>query len=475
MTDKNNNNLINEELSEENKKNNDEIKVEDVLQDKHKDEPIETFQYDELGDILTDKDRNKIRIVDKKNTQYRYTKMSNFVLQLSRFYALMPLWKLGLITAILSILYGVAGIFLVKNPGIYNFGLAAFGQAVSKITVTALRHNPNITKLAFNIIEHSLFWVLYLVLSIPLFIFSWKKLGKVYTLLTLEFLVLSSLVSVALGQIPALNDFTIFGNFDHPEISENVKRALENHDHWNAENTNNLIKLLPLQWNDGGNTIVQIIFAIIYGIMLAYFFAIIAILGGSAGVTGIIGEYMSVYKQKNFGTINGYINIVIILFSVLIGTYIPGSMIAGDFAKVSQYLDGTDNDIAAKIGKLAWQADFYFSPNFASTYVCNFIFVIYLNNLFPRFKIVQFKVYSHNMDAIRKAIVSDSRTINSFTVQNGVGGYSGNKLEILSSITLYRQIPRLIKKVRSIDTEALITISNVASVDGRLYIPEQKF
>nr|WP_307937527.1 hypothetical protein [Mycoplasmopsis bovis] len=33
-------------------------------------------------------------------------------LQLSRFYALMPLWKLGLITAGLAILFGVVGIFL---------------------------------------------------------------------------------------------------------------------------------------------------------------------------------------------------------------------------------------------------------------------------------------------------------------------------------------------------------------------------
>nr|WP_318031101.1 hypothetical protein [Mycoplasmopsis bovis] len=45
-----------------------------------------------------------------------------------------------------------------------------------------------------------------------------------------------------------------------------------------------------------------------------------------------------------------------------------------------------------EISSLRWQADLYFSPNFVSTYICNFIFVIYLNNLFPRFKIVQFKV-----------------------------------------------------------------------------------
>ncbi len=181
-------------------------------------------------------------------------------------------------------------------------------------------------------------------------------------------MVLSSLVSAGLGQIPALNQFTLFGKFNHPEITENMKMALVNHAGWNSENINDLIKLLPLQWNDGGNTIVQILFAIIYGILLAYFFAIIAIIGGSAGVTGIIGEYMSVYKQKNFGTINGYINIIIILISVVIGTYIPGSMIASDFKTISEIsavqssLSSAELATVKEISSLRWQADLYFSP-----------------------------------------------------------------------------------------------------------------
>nr|WP_307929961.1 hypothetical protein [Mycoplasmopsis bovis] len=123
-----------------------------------------------------------------------------------------------------------------------------------------MRSNASITKPIMNAIDHSLFWILYLVLSIPIFVFGWKKLGRVYILLSLEFLVLSSLVSAGLGQIPALNQFTLFGKFNHPEITENMKMALVNHAGWNSENINDLIKLLPLQWNDGGNTIVQILF-----------------------------------------------------------------------------------------------------------------------------------------------------------------------------------------------------------------------
>lgn len=417
----------------------------------------------------------KQKVLKVKNTSYRYTKMSNFVLRLSKFYSLTSFWKLALITAGLAVLFGFIGIFFVKNPGIYNFGLAAFGQAVSRITITALRKNPNITPSIFNAIDHSLFWVLYLALSIPIFVFGWKKLGKNFMILTIEFLFISSLVSFALGQIPQLNNFYLFGKFNHPEITENMKDALVSDAGWTKGNEDSLLKLLPLLWNDGGNIIAQMVFAIIYGILLSYFFAILAIIGGSAGVTGIISEYTSTVKQKNFAKISGLINIIVMVISVLIGTYIPGSMIAKDFSELKTNLTEESRNACKIISESAWNFELYFAPNFVSTFLCNFVFMLYLNNLFPRFKIVQCKVYTYKIDAVRDAIVNDGRTINSFTVQNGQGGYSGSKLKILSSITLYRQVPKLIKIIRTVDTEALITINNIASVDGGIYMPKGKF
>lgn len=59
--------------------------------------------------------------------------------------------------------------------------------------------NVVIIKLIMNVIDYLFFWILYLVLSILIFVFGWKKLGKVYILLLFEFLVLSSLVLVGLG------------------------------------------------------------------------------------------------------------------------------------------------------------------------------------------------------------------------------------------------------------------------------------
>ncbi|WP_027120379.1 DUF2179 domain-containing protein [Mycoplasmopsis lipofaciens] len=421
------------------------------------------------------KTRSKKKVVEKKHTHYRLTKLSNFVLKLSKFYAPMPMWKLGLITGGLAVLFGIISVFFVKNPGIYNFGLAAFGQSIARLTNVLLRNSSNITKPIYNIIDNALFWILYLFLSIPLFIFGWKKVGKVFTILTLEFLVVSSLISFGIGQIPGANDFYIIGNFDHPEFSNNLKNQIANN-LWQGKNQ--LWSLIPIQWNDGGNIIAQILFSVTYGFMLAFFFAVIAIIGGSAGVTGIIGEYMSVVKHKNFGTINGYINIFIIFISVIVGTYLPGSLLIKDLKGISiNSLTTNQAEITSfnNLINLKWKPPLYFSPNFISTFICNFVFVAFLNRLFPRFKIVQCKIYSSHMTAIRKAIVNDKKTINSFTITVGESGYSGHSTKVFSSITLYKQIPRLIKRIRSVDKNALITISNIASVDGQIYIPDDKF
>lgn len=447
----------------------------DVLLNNGRVEDKHVEEHHEMNSIHLDD------VVNKKNTQYKYTKMSNFVLKLSRFYAPMPLWKLALITAGFAIAFGIVGVFFVKNPGIYNFGLAAFGQAISRLTNVLLRANPNINDTIYNVIDHALFWILYLVLSIPIFIFGWKKVGKVFTILTLEFLVVSSLVSFGLGQIPGANTVYIIGNFSHSDIPEELRTAVANK-YWQGKEQ--LWSLVPLQWNDGGNIIAQIIFSVAYGWMLAFFFAIIAIIGGSAGVTGIIGEYMAVVKQKNFGTINGYINLVIIIVSVVLGTYLPGSLLLNDvknfdvnssISGISSHQKAIIEEMKVTLSDLPWKPSLYFSPNFISTFICNIIFVMYLNKLFPRYKIVQVKIYSPHMSAIREAIISDNKTVNSFTITKGVGGYSGNNTKVLSSITLYNQVPRLIKKVRAVDQNSLITISNVASVDGKIYLPENKF
>lgn len=100
---------------------------------------------------------------------------------------------------------------LIQNTGIYNFGLSSITQGLARISFVHLALNQNNITLAndaFNIV----FWAAYLVLNIPLFVFSWFKIGKRFTYLTMIYVVVSNLFGLALSFIPNISRVVIFTN-----------------------------------------------------------------------------------------------------------------------------------------------------------------------------------------------------------------------------------------------------------------------
>ncbi|TDV22854.1 uncharacterized membrane-anchored protein YitT (DUF2179 family) [Mycoplasmopsis mustelae] len=415
---------------------------------------------EEIGQLLVGEDQNKTRLV-KKNTIYKRTKMANFGLKLSNFYSQMPTWKLLSITIITAIVFGVISVFLVKNVGIYNFGLAAFGQAFSRLLVVLLSEG-SVSLVIRNLLDQFVFWLAYIILSIPIFIFGYKKIGKSFSDLTVLFLVVSSVVSFSLGFIPKIGNVYLIGDFSNTEI----QKSLTN---WQKP----LSGIIPLNWKDGGNIIALFIFAIVYGYLLAWIFAIIQIIGGTAGVTGIIGEWYSNTKQKSFGSISGYINIIIVLIGVLIGSWLPGSLLLDGVSKNPGNLSA---EKLSQINSLKWSFQLYLSPNFVATILSNIVYIIILNKLYPKFKLVRVEIYSMNMSLeIARKIKRDKKIVTGVSLFKAKGGYSKNDIDVVTSITLFRQVNRIIKDVRKIDPDAFISISNVTSIDGYIYLPQDKF
>ncbi|WP_322935808.1 DUF2179 domain-containing protein [Mycoplasmopsis felis] len=416
----------------------------------------------DLSQMLVGSDEVKSKLV-KKNTIYKRTKIANFGLKLNKLYSNISTWKLILITISTAIFFGVISVFLVKNVGIYNFGLAAFGQAFSRFLVVLFKEDQISVQLR-NLIDQFVFWIAYIILSIPIFVFGYKKIGKMFSNLTVLFLVVSSVVAFSIGLIPGVNNIYLIGDFSNSL----VKTSLE--DYYKP-----LSSIIPLSWSDGGNIIALFLFAIIYGYLLAWIFAIIQIIGGTAGVTGIIGEWYANTKQKSFGSISGYMNIVIVLIGVLVGSWLPGSILLqkafGEQAKNNAL---TEEQI--KIYKLAWSFELYLSPNFIATILTNIVYIIVLNKLYPKFKLVRVEIYSmkHSQEIAIK-LRDDKKIVTGITLFNGRGGFSYEYIEIVTSITLFRQVNRLIKDVRKIDQDAFISISDVTSIDGYIYLPQDKF
>ncbi|VEU70758.1 YitT family protein [Mycoplasmopsis glycophila] len=490
--------------------------------------------------------------ITKKHTIYKRTKMSNFGLKLSSLYSYMPIWKITLITVITAIFFGVISVFFVKNVGIYNFGLAAFGQAAARILITLLKEGT-VTETVRNLIDQFVFWILYIILSIPIFIFGYKRIGKLFTNLTVLFLAVSSLVSFSIGLIPGANQAYLIGNFQNSQIKDvlpGFKKALSG--------------VIPLLWNDGGNIIALMIYAIVYGYLLAWIFAIIQIIGGTAGVTGVIGEWYANEKQKSFGSISGYMNIIIVFISVAVGSWLPGSLLLQEAYKTNlsemknlvensnvadqihsfkfenllsldkSTVESAKNNLQTIISKIepeseagfvisnwlvyrlseindssavikissimenlnkaeefnivlkqyktikeitdnAWKFSLYLSPNFIATILTNVVYILTLNKLYPKFKLVRVEIFSEKWNEIRDSINADSKIVTGITIFKARGGFKGNEVNVVTSISLFRHVVRILKAVHKIDPEAFVSISDVSSIDGYVYLPENKF
>ncbi|VEU63161.1 DUF2179 domain-containing protein [Mycoplasmopsis bovirhinis] len=399
----------------------------------------------------------------KKNTVYKRTKMSNFGLKLSKLYSHMPVWKLVTITVATAIFFGVISVFFVKNVGIYNFGLAAFGQALARLVVVLFKEGQ-VSETVRNLVEQFIFWIAYIILSIPIFIFGYKKIGRMFSNLTVLFLVVSSIVSFSIGLIPGANSVYIIGEFSNPKVKEVLPDFKQK-----------LSSIIPLLWSDGGNIIALFAYAIIYGYLLAWIFAIIQIIGGTAGVTGVIGEWYANAKQKSFGSISGYMNIIIVLIGVLVGSWLPGSLLLQEAGKniTSQNVGNKD---LLEITNKAWSFELYLSPNFLATVLTNVVYIISLNKLYPKFKLVRVEIFSlTKSDEITALLTNERKIVTGITEFHANGGYTKENLNVITTITLFRQVERVIKDVRRIDEEAFISVSNVTSIDGHIYLPKNKF
>jgi uncharacterized membrane-anchored protein YitT (DUF2179 family) len=87
---------------------------------------------------------------------------------------------------------GTAAQFLIKNTGLYNSGLSGIVQGIARISDTFMIKN-NVDTQTATLIFNLLFWVLYILINIPLFIFAYKKIGKTFANLTMVFVIVNSL------------------------------------------------------------------------------------------------------------------------------------------------------------------------------------------------------------------------------------------------------------------------------------------
>lgn len=385
------------------------------------------------------------------NGNFLRVKLSGSMLKLSSLYGIKKLWVQFLIITLVSLISGVFGVFFLQNTGLYNVGFEAFSQGIARLA-SFLIQGPLELKLS---IMNTLFWLLNIVVNIPLIFFGWYKIGKKFTLFSTYFIVISSLFGLFLGYIPGIENVFVFATVVPLDVfKENgVQIAL---------------------WNSQHDTIVQLslfIYGFVYGLIQAICYATLFILGTSSGGLDFIVVWYAEKKYKNLGTVFTYFNILCFIISYIIGSYIPASLTIIRFP--DQVVDVGNTVIENSHLTSAWSLDLFFSPNFVATLAMSIVLGMTLNVFFPKYQMTKVEIVSRYASEIRDYLISKNKPY-SLSIKTIEGGYSRLPQKMLITNCMFVDAANLLRIVRKYDPNALFVVSLVKTIDGYIYVATKK-
>lgn len=159
---------------------------------------------------------------------------------------------------------------------------------------------------------------------------------------------------------------------------------------------------------------------------------------GSTGDEDILGAYFAMKYLKPVGSVA----VISAIFSTIFG-------LGMDFMK--------NGDFETVINTLM--------------YTCIYIFVAAetLNNLYRKFKITMVAIVTKEHKVIGDAILSrlEHRT---FTIQEGLGGKSGESFYMVRTIITQEEFPQLLEAIEEADPGCFYYHHNIEGVSGRYYI-----
>lgn len=416
-----------------------------------------------------------------------------------------------LIILAFSLLTGLLGMLLVQNTGIYSPGVAGLSQGLGRFVQSILISNQTDTqqaKIAYDVI----FWLLVILINIPLLVFAYFKIGKHFALMTLVYIVSSQIFGFIISQIPNSESVMIFGDnkltypsiddfFNNGILTKNVSQGLNSNilsfesisnpnirlefKEFYDKNPNitiesyfsnpkfnssdykealydfskpfysyhdlisNKVQILPWTDPNQASKIPSImVYAIIYSIFDGIFLAIVYIIGGSSGGTDVASFWYSKKYGKPIGSILTYFNVITLILGIILGSFIPAGMVNSKF----------------------WDAQLFFSPNMIASVLASIILGIVLNIYFPKHKSLKIQVYSKNINAIVEHLyVHDFN--NSITISSSSENLSSLKInQSFQTISPYIELPSLIRLIREVDKSCLIIIHPIVDIDGEIVL-----
>lgn len=333
-------------------------------------------------------------------------------------------WRVG-IAIIVGLMMSFTSLIFVQNTGIYISGTSGIFQGIARIAKIVIKNN-GVDQVTVNMIYELLFYGMYLVTNIPLIIFSYKKMGKKFTILSSIVVIISNVVPLLLNLIPGIKNVFVFGNTSNGD-------------------------LYLLDFSEGNimKAPSMFLYALFAGLINGVAYSMIIAVGGSTGGLDFISFFFAYKKRKPMGPILLAFNASSVFLSSFIGSFLAGGI--ADSAN--------------------WTFSNFLSQNFISSVIYTIIVTSVINHLFPKDRIVKIQIYAEDVMRIRNYLYSVNFN-HSITINTTTGGYSLQEKKNIEIICLYIEVPKIIKRLKESKQQMMITIAPIKGIDGKLSVEE---
>lgn len=392
-----------------------------------------------------------------------------------------------IITTVVAIIYAIITFFLVDITGIYSSGTSGLFQGIARLVGTELSYH-NLSQSISNDVYQGLFWGIWFLANIPLILFSWFKIGKRFTRLTLLFASVATIVGLLLS-IPIFinpdNKYNYFflGNpltMDNSLANYNVyvlswnyypvgsiihTLSLSNPLNGSVSNMQQFLSLDPSQWakieelrtTSGYMDLTRVFSLLGYTAVLTLIYplliSVIYISGGSTGGMDIPSIYWSDKKRKQLGNTLMILNTFTMFIGIILGSYVSAGIATPDH----------------------WGAEYFFSPNMILSLIYAIIGYLSVNFYFPKYKESNLKIYSNKS----QEIINHMNYLHypyQINVYKSIQVINNKDFETITieTIARYIELPKIIHEIKKVDADALLTINILHGIDGYLLMNKQR-
>ena len=387
----------------------------------------------------------------KKEVKFILTKFNSTIGWFSVFYSRSDMkWRI-LIAFIVGLVMSFVSIVMIQNTGVIVSGMSGIFQGIARITKTAVLKGSLLNEQSAEVLYTSMFYGFYLVVSIPLIIFSYFKIGKNFTILSSIPVVVSTVVPLLINLIPGTKELFVFGN-TRPEVLKNMGSGLSiEKGELNKFGVQILTFVSAVNSNgafitDGSKFGFMFMYTAAAGLLNGLAYSMALAVGGSTGGLDFVSFYYSYKKNKSIGKMLLFFNMGSVLLTSIIGAYIP-AIIADGNASYERF----------------------FSQNLVSGIIYSILVALVINLLFPKDKAVKITIYSEKAHKIRDYLYSKNFN-HSLTINTTTGGYSMTEKKNIEIICMFIEIPRILREIRYCDIDTLVTITPLKGIEGKLRI-----